>query len=136
MSCSLLADNQPNTEPDSDLDKLLKQAIPLPPDQRSKLLETSQALAQAHQSAASQGDTTAPEATDDVDLHYVCFVKGTDGTLWELDGRRKGPLERGQLESTEDVLSEKALTLGPLKFLERAGEDLRFSAVALAGSMD
>ena len=63
-------------------------------------------------------------------------MKGTDGTLWELDGRRKGPLERGKLEGSEDVLSEKALTLGPLKFLERAGEDLRFSAVALAGSMD
>jgi ubiquitin carboxyl-terminal hydrolase L3 len=63
-------------------------------------------------------------------------VKTNDGTLWELDGRRKGPLDRGTLESNEDVLSEKALTLGPRKFLERAGEDLRFSAVALAGSMD
>ncbi|ROW16688.1 hypothetical protein VPNG_01746 [Cytospora leucostoma] len=123
-------------QPDSDLDKLVKEAIPLAPDQRSRLLETSQSLARAHQSAASQGDTAAPDATDDVDLHYVCFVKGTDGTLWELDGRRKGPLERGQLESNEDVLSEKALTLGPRKFLERAGEDLRFSAVALAGSTD
>ncbi|KUI56876.1 Ubiquitin carboxyl-terminal hydrolase isozyme L3 [Cytospora mali] len=123
-------------QPDSDLDKLLKQAGPLPTDQRSRLLETSQSLATAHQSAATQGDTAAPDATDDVDLHYVCFVKANDGKLWELDGRRKGPLERGQLESNEDVLSEKALTLGPLKFLERAGEDLRFSAVALAGSMD
>lgn len=122
--------------PDSDLDKLLKQAKSLSPDQRSRLLESSQSLATAHQSAASQGDTAAPEATDDVDLHYVCFVKGTDGILWELDGRRKGPLERGRLESNEDVLSEKALTLGPRKFLERAGEDLRFSAVALAGSME
>lgn len=125
-----------HTEPDSDLDKLVKEAIPLSPDQRSRLLETSQSLARAHQSAASQGDTAAPDAADDVDLHYVCFVKGTDGTLWELDGRRKGPLERGRLEGNEDVLSEKALTLGPRKFLERAGEDLRFSAVALAGSTD
>lgn len=71
-----------------------------------------------------------------MDLHYVCFVRGDDGTLWELDGRRKGPLARGQLEEGEDVLSEKALTWGPLKFLEREGADLRFSAVALAGSLD
>lgn len=125
-----------STEPDSDLDKLLKEAIPLPPDQRARLLETSRSLAQAHHSAASQGDTAAPQATDDVDLHYVCFVKTSDGTLWELDGRRKGPLEKGKLDSGEDVLSDKALALGPLKFLERAGEDLRFSAVALAGSVD
>ncbi|KAI7781691.1 ubiquitinyl hydrolase 1 [Diaporthe eres] len=123
-------------QPDSDLDKLLKEAVPLPPDQRARLLETSRSLAQAHHSAASQGDTAAPQATDDVDLHYVCFVKTADGTLWELDGRRKGPLEKGKLDAGEDVLSEKALALGPLKFLDRAGEDLRFSAVALAGSVD
>lgn len=74
----------------------------------------------------------APAATDDVDLHYVCFVKGDDGTLWELDGRRKGPLARGALDAGEDVLSEKALTLGPRKFIEAGGEDIRFNAVVLA----
>ena len=69
-------------------------------------------------------------------MHYVCFVKTVDGRLWEMDGRRKGPLERGTLADNEDVLSAKALTLGPLKFLEREGADLRFSAVALAGATD
>lgn len=123
-------------EPDSALGKLLKEAIPLDPVARTKLLETSQSLAQAHHSAASQGDTAAPQATDEVDLHYVCFVKGDDGKLWELDGRRKGPLERGTLEEGEDVLSDKALTLGPKRFIERGGEDIRFNAVALAASMD
>ena len=126
----------PEIEKDSDLDKLIAQAVPLGPVERSALLEKSSALASAHREAATQGDTSAPEATDDVDLHYVCFVKTADGTLWELDGRRKGPLQRGNLEENEDVLSEKALTVGPLKFLEREGADLRFSAVALAGSMD
>ncbi|KAL2189643.1 cysteine proteinase [Thermothelomyces heterothallicus CBS 203.75] len=111
-------------------------AVPLGPDERARLLERDPALAAAHQSAAEQGDTAAPAATDDVDLHYVCFVKGRDGALWELDGRRKGPLRRGDLDSSEDVLSEKALALGPLKFLEREAADLRFSCVALAGSLD
>ncbi|KAM7206860.1 hypothetical protein V8F20_002566 [Naviculisporaceae sp. PSN 640] len=120
----------------SDLDKLVKEAVDLDPVQRAKLLETSESLARAHREAATRGDTTAPEATDDVDLHYVCFVKTEDGTLWELDGRRKGPLKRGTLESSEDVLSPNALALGPLKFLEREGGDLRFSCVALAGSLD
>ena len=64
------------------------------------------------------------------------FVKTEDGTLWELDGRRRGPLDRGKLESNEDVLSEKALVLGPLKFLGRESADLRFSCVVLAGSLD
>lgn len=66
----------------------------------------------------------------------MCFVKGGDGTLWELDGRRKGPLARGKLEDGEDVLSDKALTLGPRRFLELGGEDIRFNAVALAKSFD
>ncbi|OLN81283.1 Ubiquitin carboxyl-terminal hydrolase isozyme L3-like protein 1 [Colletotrichum chlorophyti] len=123
-------------EKDSDLDSLIEKAVPLDPVARAQLLEKTPALATAHREAASQGSTEAPEASDDVDLHYVCFVRGDDGTLWELDGRRKGPLNRGQLDSGEDVLSEKALASGPLKFLEREGADLRFSAVALAGSLD
>ncbi|KAJ0338639.1 hypothetical protein COL922a_005348 [Colletotrichum nupharicola] len=120
----------------SDLNTLLENAEPLDPVSRAQLLEKTPALATAHREAASQGATEAPQAADNVDLHYVCFVRGNDGTLWELDGRRKGPLARGQLEEGEDVLSVKALTWGPLKFLEREGADLRFSAVALAGSMD
>lgn len=123
-------------EEGSTLDKIIKDATPLDPIGRAKLLETNSDLANAHKSAATQGDTAAPAATDDVDLHYVCFVKTEDGGLWELDGRRKGPLKRGQLEKDEDVLSQTALTLGPLKFLERGGGDLRFSCVALAGSFD
>ncbi|KAK1238631.1 hypothetical protein MKX07_004207 [Trichoderma sp. CBMAI-0711] len=118
------------------LDDLIKKSIPLPPAQRSALLEKTPALADAHKAAATEGDTPAPDAQDDVDLHYVCFVKGKDGGLWELDGRRKGPIRRGDLNKDEDVLSEKGLSLGALKFLEREGGDLRFSAVALAGTLD
>ncbi|KAI0903980.1 putative ubiquitin carboxyl-terminal hydrolase [Ustulina deusta] len=123
-------------EQDTPLSTLLSQSIPLAPTQRSALLEQTPALATAHHEAASQGQTVAPDAEDDVDLHYVCFVKTDDGTLWELDGRRKGPIARGQLATDEDVLSEKALLWGPLKFLERGGGDMRFSCVALAGSLD
>jgi len=123
-------------EKDSTLDKLLSKAIDMTPAQRSRLLEQTPELATAHRDAASTGDTAAPDAQDDVDLHYVCFAKGSDGALWELDGRRKGPIRRGELEENEDVLSPNGLNLGALKFLEREGGDLRFSAVALAGALD
>ncbi|KAL2111441.1 hypothetical protein VUR80DRAFT_10106 [Thermomyces stellatus] len=123
-------------EKSSTLDNLIKQAIPLPPAERSALLETNHDLAAAHRESASQGATEAPDAEADVDLHYVCFVKTDDGKLWELDGRRKGPIERGVLAEGEDVLSETALREGPLKFLSREGADLRFSCVALAGALD
>ena len=125
---------------DSDLATLLKQAIPLKPVQRADLLYESQALEAAHQSAAATGDTAAPAAEDKSDLHYVCFVKSDKGHLWEMDGRRKGPLDRGQLDASEDVLSERALDLGVRSFLKReasvGGGDLRFSLIALAESLD
>ena len=134
--CFQSGPNPSETEENSTLDKLIKQAIPLPPAERAALLEQTPELAQAHRAAAEQGDTAAPDAQDDIDLHYVCFAKGNDDVLWELDGRRKGPLNRGLLGKDEDVLSSKALLAGPLKFLEREGADLRFSCVALAGSVD
>lgn len=121
--------------PGSDLEGLLREAEPRGPVQRADLLYESKALESAHADAAKLGDTAAPEAEDNVDLHFVAFVKGGDGKLWELDGRRKGPLERGQLADDEDALSEKALRLGVRRFLdvEKAGgnPDLRFSLVSL-----
>ncbi|KAF2265703.1 cysteine proteinase [Lojkania enalia] len=127
-------------EPHSSLSKLLSDAIPLKPIERADLLYESQALESAHQSAAAGGDTTAPSADDKVDLHYVCFVKSTNNHLWEMDGRRKGPLDRGELAPDEDVLSDKALQLGVRSFLKReekaGGGDLRFSLIALSESFD
>lgn len=126
--------------PDSNLAKLVKDAIPLKPAARADLLYESEALESAHQAAATGGDTSAPAAEDNVDLHYVCFVKSNNNSLWELDGRRKGPLHRGQLSPDEDVLSEKALDLGVRSFLKRetaaGGGDLRFSLITLAESLD
>ncbi|KAJ9291365.1 hypothetical protein DTO021C3_1165 [Paecilomyces variotii] len=129
-----------NITPGSDLEQLLKAAESLPPIQRADLLYESKALESAHADAAKLGDTEAPQAEDNVDLHFVAFVKGGDGRLWELDGRRKGPLERGRLADDEDVLSEKALDLGVRRFLkiekEGGNPDLRFSLVSLGPHFD
>ncbi|KAI9790027.1 MAG: ubiquitinyl hydrolase 1 [Peltula sp. TS41687] len=125
----------------SPLAELLADAVPLPPEQRAELLYHSSALESAHQSAAAKGDTAAPSAADDVDLHYVCFVKSAKtNRLWELDGRRKGPLDRGELRPEDDVLSPTALDLGVRRFLRREEEvgvgELRFSLVVLAPTLD
>ena len=73
-------------------------------------------------------------------MHYVAFVKSEKNNLWELDGSRKGPLNRGKLEDGEDVLGEKALELGPKRFLNReeeaGGGELRFSLLALGPSIE
>lgn len=129
------------TEPDSDLAKLVSDVTPLAPTDRAAYLYDSRMLESAHGEAAQQGQSSAPGAADDIDLHYVCFVKDekTDH-LWELDGRRKGPLDRGVLDEGDDVLSEKALELGPRQFMKReeeiGGGEMRFSLVTLAPSLD
>ncbi|WEW57784.1 ubiquitin carboxyl-terminal hydrolase [Emydomyces testavorans] len=129
-----------NVTPESDLATLLRDAEPLDPVKRADLLYESSALESAHADAAKRGDTAAPEAEASVDLHFVCFVKGNDGRLWELDGRRKGPLDRGELEDGEDMLSERALDAGVRQLLKReaaAGAgDLRFSLVSLGPLFD
>jgi len=56
----------------------------------------------------------------------------------EMDGRRKGPLNRGVLGEEEDVLSEKALDIGMRLFLKREAEagrkELGFGLIILAPS--
>ncbi|RMZ84689.1 hypothetical protein DV737_g941, partial [Chaetothyriales sp. CBS 132003] len=123
----------------SGLDTLLKQAIPLKPDERADLLYNSKTLEAAHATAAARGDSTAPDARATIDLHFVAFVKDKNGNLWELDGRRKGPLNRGKLEPDEDVISTKGQELGVSAFLKReeaGGGELRFSVVMLGPSLD
>ena len=126
--------------PHSNLGTLLRDAIPLKPVDRSKLLYESDSLESATMAAGEQGDSTAPPPEAPTELHYVCFVKSHDNRLWELDGARKGPLDRGQLNATDDVLTEKALDLGVRSFLTRekaaGGGELRFSLIALAPSFD
>lgn len=126
---------------DSDLDKLIKTALPLKPAERAELLEETEALESAHQTAAATGDSAPPAAGDNIDLHYVCFVKSEkNGHLWEMDGRRKGPLDRGTLAADEDVLSQTALDKGVRAFLKREAEagggELRFSLITLAAALD
>ena len=128
-----------HVDPESTLGRLMKDAVPLKPVDRANLLYESQAVETATLEAGSKGESEAPTADTKVDLHYVCFVKSDDNRLWEMDGARKGPLDRGMLKPDEDMLSENALRLGVRPFLERekdAGGELRFSLITLASSFD
>lgn len=124
----------------SDLEKLVKDTMPLKPTERAQFLHDSDMLEKVHAAAAEVGDTAAPPLGEEPGNAFIAFVKGKDGHLWELEGQRKGPIDLGVLGEDEDVLSEKALGLGPLSFLKReeaAGSgDLRFSCTVLAPSID
>ncbi|PYH49804.1 ubiquitin carboxyl-terminal hydrolase [Aspergillus saccharolyticus JOP 1030-1] len=120
---------------ESDLGKLYQEILPMQPLQRANALCSSHALEIANELAAREGQSEVVAANTPMDLHFVCFTKSGTGNLWELDGRRKGPLIRGRLRADEDVLDETALNMGIRSFLKREAEsgcqDLRFSLIGL-----
>jgi ubiquitin carboxyl-terminal hydrolase L3 len=125
--------------PGSELNRIRSQAPSLRMAERANLLEESTVLEEAHAAAAQRGVTAPPEdeaAVRRLGNHFVAFVKGRDGRLWELEGSRKGPICRGVLGDGEDVLSPTALGLGIGRYVqmeERAGgSELRFSCIALS----
>lgn len=102
-------------------------------DARAKLLEDSQPFEAAHASVCDEGETDAPAADDPIDFHYVALVRSqNNGHLYELDGRRKGPIDLGQLKEGEDALSQ--LSLDKVReFMEREKESGGyFSIIALS----
>ncbi|TVY27310.1 Ubiquitin carboxyl-terminal hydrolase isozyme L3 [Lachnellula hyalina] len=142
LHCAINGPARKYIEKGSTLEKLREQALPLGVAERAQMLYDDLDFETAHQSVAEMGDTAAPsaEAGDKLGQHFVTFVKGDDGKLWELEGSRKGPLFRGMLADDEDVLSERGLALGLGRVIEMekasGGGDLRFSAIALAGKWD
>lgn len=71
----------------------------------------------ALQAAAQQGDTAAPPADEEVDLHFVAFVC-VAGALYELDGRKAGPINHGPC-APERLLEETARVVRA-NFIERS----------------
>ncbi|KAI5240361.1 hypothetical protein E4T42_08418 [Aureobasidium subglaciale] len=122
--------------PGSVLQDLRDRAVALSVDGRSRLLEHSAALEEAHASAANLGDTAAPPIPQCPPNHYIAFVRARDNTLWELNGGMKGPVCRGTLAATEDAMSDTALDLTVRSFLRLAEGDTSFTIVALARADD
>ncbi|QIW95064.1 hypothetical protein AMS68_000582 [Peltaster fructicola] len=119
--------------PDSDLDKLLKKALPLNPWPRAEVLYNSPEIEKAHMAAAWKGDSTAPMAEEPNGYHFLSFVRSEkDGHLYEMDASWNGPIDRGELADGEDMLSEQALKQGIRRFMSLADDVVEFGIVALA----
>lgn len=98
--------------PGSELANFLEEAMPLDMHERARLLNDTESIHEASEAVARKGDTAALNRDEDSIHHLVALVKGRDGNLWELEGSRKGPLNRGALGKDEDAFSERALDLG------------------------
>ncbi|KAJ3009286.1 Ubiquitin carboxyl-terminal hydrolase isozyme L3 [Thoreauomyces humboldtii] len=108
------------------LKSILDQTMSSSPDDRAKVLETSEDLARVHEASSREGQTSAPSSEDDVDTHFIAFVK-KDGCLYEMDGRKPFPINHG---SSTDVLVDSVKVIK--QFMERDPDNLNFTVIALA----
>jgi len=95
-------------------------------------LEVDSALEKAYTQVARVGDTEAPaNAQDEVDYHYICFVKSHEnGHAYQLDGDRKQPVDLGPMVIDEDVLSDRCLDVIRSMTASEEG-NVNFSLMAL-----
>jgi ubiquitin carboxyl-terminal hydrolase L3 len=96
-------------------------------------LEDSIELESIYNKAAMEGDSIVPtDAQEEVDFHYVCFVKTEDCRIYELDGDRKGAIYRGlDLAAKDDMLGRASLNLVQDYIDQERGENIGFSLMAL-----
>jgi len=72
------------------------------PADRATLLEGFKDFQEKHIAFANQGQSAHAETQDDVNYHFIAFVK-LNGKLVELDGTKKGPVEIGDCD---DILTD------------------------------
>ena len=93
--------------------------------ERAAMLSSDPALESKHNEAVAGGQSAV---VDETWGHFVCFVN-VKGRLWELDGRKGGPIDHGAsdpaalLEAAGAVMRE---------YMARDPESIRFTLLALA----
>ena len=108
----------------------------LSPSDRGEWLENDSEIERAHIAIESRGQSSAPDREEEVDTHFIAFVLAQDGrTVVELDGRREGPIVRGMVDS-EEHFGTAVLEVIKREFMDRNPEDIRFSILALAPSIE
>ncbi|XP_074520729.1 ubiquitin carboxyl-terminal hydrolase isozyme L1 [Halichoeres trimaculatus] len=110
------------------LKKFLDETANMSAEDRAKHLEKNQAICDAHNDVAQQGQCR-PEA-DKVNFHFIAFVN-VNGQLYEFDGKMNGPVNHGATKDDSFVKDAAKVCRG---FMEREQGEVRFSAVALCQS--
>ncbi|KAI0398821.1 ubiquitin carboxyl-terminal hydrolase, family 1 [Xylaria palmicola] len=120
-------------DPSSSIAGLIRDCIPLAPQDRALAIEHSYDLEVAYSSVAKQGGSTVPSnAEDEVDFHYVCFVRSPRNShLYELDGDRPGPIDTGVVLGPEnDLLTENGVNF-VRQYIEQGKGNANFGLMAL-----
>ena len=128
-----VANNTSNIElNDGPLKTFLTATKLMSPEERASKLESDDDICSSHDDAAREGQTSAPNRDDKVDYHFIAFVQ-VDGHLYELDGRKSGPINKGK-SSQETFLDDAARACK--EYMSRDPENINFTMVALTSKMD
>lgn len=103
------------------------------PEERAVSLEKDEELERVHEQAAAAGQSKVPDRSEEVPLHFVCFIASQDGNLIELDGRKTAPINHGPCTRTE--LLQKSVQVVQQYMALNPGE-LHYSVLALGPSTD
>ncbi|KAI9076524.1 hypothetical protein K1719_041510 [Acacia pycnantha] len=106
-------------------DRFFKATANMDPLQRAAFLENDREMEVAHSVAAIAGDT---EASVNVDTHFICFAC-VDGELYELDGRKSGPISHGQ-SSPNTLLRDAAKVIQGM--IQKNPGSLSFNVMAIS----
>lgn len=107
------------------LDRFFKTTATMDPSERATYLEKDTEMEVAHSVAATAGET---EASDNVDTHFICF-SCVDGELYELDGRKTGPISHGP-SSPSSILQDAAKVIQGI--IEKNPNSLNFNVIAIS----
>lgn len=85
-------------------------------------------LSEQHADKFEQGQTEAPSASDDVDLHFITFVEHK-GKLYELDGRRTmgAKLLGSTTDADSDLVSSKPVTDRVQWYMDNVDDENKFN---------
>lgn len=107
--------------------RFLERTKDMTPDERAAYLEADDEIEHVHEDAAAEGQSDQIDA-DNVNSHFVCFTV-IDGSLYELDGRKRFPINHGS-SSISTLLVDSCNVVK--QFMARDPEELRFTMIALA----
>lgn len=102
----------------------------------SRLVELLEQNIQLDSNYGSQGQTEAPAASENTEYHFITYVRGADGHLYELDGRRTGPVDLGE-SSDKHILNDNKLIEKIQFYMNSTDESQRnnFALMAVASSL-
>ncbi|CEP61286.1 ubiquitin-specific protease YUH1 LALA0_S02e10968g [Lachancea lanzarotensis] len=94
-------------------------------------------ISEMYNENSSLGQTEAPSAEDEVDLHFITFIE-FQGHLYEMDGRRPNGAKLIGRASSGDLLEDPLVKKSAQWYMDNADESskMQFSLLGLAPNWD